>query len=189
MKKYLAIILSALLLTLGGAWGANKVLAMASISMAATKTATATTTLAYLQVGISTTTVNVPTPLSLGVSTKYDKAYVMFEVQSTTSPGRINIRVEHSLDGIDWFSELVQPQAVATTSSLYAQELLFSMATSSGYINNGGITRVHGGVYVDTPTPYNRVVFYMPNTQTTGNPSLGLWAAVQPIKEVQVINQ
>lgn len=189
MKKTLIYISIALAVIASLFIGSHYASAMASIFMAPTKTAAATSTVSLLQVGMGTTTISLATPLSMGMSTKYDMALVMFEVQSTTSPGRIGIRVEHSLDGVDWFSEAVRTTVNATSSSLVAEELIFNMASTSSYILNGTTSRMHQSFYIETPTPHNRVVFYMPRDQVNLNLNLGLWAAVQPIKEVQVLNQ
>lgn len=185
MKKIITIVSLAIASLFVGAHYAS---AMASIFMAPTKTATATTTLAWITAGTGTTTVTLPTPLALGMATKYDKAYVMFEASATSSTASgaiINYRVEHSLDGVDWFSEPAYTVANATSTSLASQEFKFNIATSTAYNNNNVTNRVHQSFYFETPTPYNRVVFYVP----VGGNNVSLWAAVQPIKEVQVINQ
>lgn len=187
MKKKLGIILLAFLSTLSSIFGVMKVYAQPSYDMAATKTATATTTLNWLTPGAGTTTVTLPTPLSLGMSTKYDKAIVMFEMSATNTvvAPKMNIRIEHSMDGIDWFSETAASSSSATIG-LMPSEFAFNMATSSTYSNTGNtVTRLHSSLLIDTPTAYNRVVFYDP----VGGSNISLWAAVQPYKEIQLVNQ
>lgn len=186
MKKYLAIIISSLVLALGGAWGVNTALGMASISMAPTKSAVATTTRAWITAGTGTTTLTLPTPLSLGITTKYDKARVYGEVDATSTAqnSQLSMRVEYSMDGVDWFSETSASSSVATVG-LMAQDIKFNIATSTTYNNTGSATRMHFSYIIDTPAAYNRVVFY----SAPSGPNLSLWAAIQPIKEVQVINQ
>ena len=187
MKKFLAITTIALMTIGAGMFGISKVAAMASIFMAPTKTAAATTTLAWMTTGAGTTTVTLATPLSMGMSTKYDKALVLVELSATTSMANaasIKARSEYSLDGIDWFPATIDITANATSSVIFANERTLVVATSSAYKISGSDTRVHLSFFIETPTPYNRVVFY-----NAGAASVSLWAAIQPIKEVQVLNQ
>lgn len=188
MKKHIKKIIALVILSLGMFWAAPQVLAMASIFMAPTKTATATTSPAWITPGTGTTTVTLPTPLALGMATKYDKAYVMVQIAATNSPqggGALKARVEHSLDGVDWFSEGVATAANATNTPIANQEITLTVSTSSAYLVGASTGRVNHSFYMETPTPHNRVVFYSP----IGGASLSVWAAVQPIKEVQVLNQ
>lgn len=188
MKKTLTLSGIALAIIASLFVGSHYASAMASIFMAPTKTAAATTTLAWLTTGNGTTTVTLATPLSMGMSTKYDKALVLVELTATSSlanTANVKARVEYSLDGIDWFSAGTIPTGTATSSVVASNDITIIVATSSAYTLAGnGTNRVHQSFFIETPTPYNRVVFY-----NTGSASVSLWAAIQPIKEVQVLNQ
>ncbi len=186
MKKYLKIISASAVLIAGIFFGVTHVSAMASFFLAPTKSATATTTRAWITAGTGTTTLTLPTPLSLGITTKYDKARVYGEVDATSTAqnSALSMRVEYSMDGIDWFSETSASSSAATVG-LMAQDIKFNIATTTAYSNTGSATRMHFSYVIDTPAAFNRVVFY----SAPSGPNLSLWAAIQPIKEVQVINQ
>jgi hypothetical protein len=195
MKNHLKLIIAVVLMAVtAGTWGIMNAGAMASIFMAPTKSAAATTTMVSMTFGTGTTTITLATPWSMGMSTKYDKALVMVQVYSTTSPGRTAMRVEHSLDGIDWFSfanraELAPTSPNATSSVLLLEDLIMPFSTSTIYVANGTTTASRISFYIETPTPYNRVVFYRPSPNAGEAITTWLWAAIQPIKEVQVLNQ
>lgn len=195
MKKYLAIISGALMLVVGGLWGVSKVSAMASIFMAptygvggasgATVQTSATTTATWMTPGTGTTTVTLGTPLSLGMATKYDKARLYLEVSATNTPQNptLNVRVEHSLNGVDWFSD--GTTVTGTSTQVTPSIISIYVSTSTAYNIYGNINRVHQSFYIETPAAYNRAVVFSP----VGGQNFTVWAALQPIKEVQVINQ
>lgn len=191
MKKYLAIIGSVLLLSFMGAWGVTSVSAMASIFMAPTygvgltAQTSATTSATWMTPGTGTTTVTLGTPLSLGMATKYDKARLFLEISATNTPQNaiLNVRIEHSLNGIDWFSDATMDAATTTMARAHVIDVM--IATSTAYNIYGNINRVHQSFYIETPAAYNRAVVFSP----IGGSNFTVWAALQPIKEVQVLNQ
>lgn len=195
MKKYLAIISFALVAIVGGLWGVSQVGAAPSFDMALSygvggaagtvAQTSASTSATWITPGIGTTTVTLPTPLALGLSTKYDKARLFLEVSATNTPQSptLNVRIEHSLNGVDWFSDATMNSATTTVAKVNVIDLVVS--TSTLYNIYGNINRVHEAFYIETPSAYNRVVIYSP----IGGQNFTVWAAVQPIKEIQLINQ
>lgn len=190
MKKNLKYIVLAISAILAIVFGSSQAFAMASQFIASsygvglTTGTIATTTYSWITPGTGTTTVTMTVPTS--ASTKYDKAFIGFEVTATATPlnSKLNARVESSWDGIDWYQNTVASSSVNVTG-LMQQELSFNIATSTSFSDSGAITRLHAGFFVETPTPYTRVVFYSP----VGGANLSLHVRAQPIKEVQVINQ
>ncbi len=187
MKKYLAISIVALLAII---FGGTRAYAMASQFIASTYGVgttvgtVSTTTVSWLTPGTGTTTVTMSVPAS--ISTKYDSAFIGFEVTATNTPlnSKLEARVEYSWDGIDYYSDTIA-SSTGPVTGLMANEYAFNIATSTNYLNNNNIARLHSGFFIQTPTPYTRVVFFSP----IGGANLSLHVRAQPIKQVQIINQ
>lgn len=190
MKKYLKYIVLALLGLSGVVFGGSQVFAMASQFIASTYgvgtvTGTvATTTFSWITPGTGTTTVVMQVPAT--VVGKYDSAYVGFEVTATSTPinSKLEARIEYSWDGVDYYSDTVA-SSTGPVMGVMQNELAFNIATSSNYLSNGTTTRLHAGFFVQTPTPFTRVVFFSP----IGGANLSLHVRAQPIREIQVVNQ
>lgn len=144
----------------------------------------ATTTYSWITPGAGTTTVIMLA--STAVTTKYDNAFIGFEVTATSAPqnSKLNARIEYSWDGIDYYQD-TSASTTGPVMGVMQNELSFNIATSTSFSDSGLATRLHAGFFVQTPTPYTRVVFYSP----IGGANLSLHVRAQPIKQVQIINQ
>ena len=156
-------------------------------------TATATTSQQYMTFGVGTTTLTFDSYYSTTFSdfTKTDEALLLFQFYSTSTVSIpiVNVAVEYSNDGVDWYPETRTTTANASSSVMtgtYA-DYQFPIATSTLSTRNYGTASTTPlatsfnlkSLKVDTPTRYIRFVFYMPSGGGKG----ALWASVQPVKE------
>ena len=146
---------------------------------------TATTVLNYMTPGNGTTTLTLPNTEASGM----DYATVVVQVTATSTgvagAVNLNLRVEGSHDGTDWYAMTNQVPFVAggsssttiLTTNPYANYLL-TMSTSTTPANNfggsGTATKMYTSVVIPTHLRYTRVIF----TDPASGGNYGVWADV-----------
>jgi hypothetical protein len=137
-----------------------------------------TSTLAYMTPGTGTTTLTYNNTIN-----GLDSASILIQYTATTTGSPVlKMRVEHSQDGVDWYSEAGILTSNASTTNLTGSfaDYQFNIATSTSVIGpSGSVTRINQLVRINTPLKYNRAVFYVP----AGGGNGGLWAQLVAKKE------
>lgn len=149
---------------------------------------TASTTVVFMQPGKATTTLTLPAfpsspPGCGGVPGQaFDSAYVNLQYNATTTGAAkdsvIVYRVEHSRDGIDWYSESAVLGSNSTTTAMSGDSATYriSFATSTDNGGTGDATHMFRSFGVTTPTQYTRVIFINPANQGTSDANF--WAEI-----------
>lgn len=104
-----------------------------------------------------------------------ESAFVQFQFSATTT-AKLNIRVEHSNNKVDWYPDTTVITGNATTTVVAGDSLVyqFNLSTTTDNGGSGTAGRLHRSLSISTPTKYTRVVFFVP----TGGGSGALWAEV-----------
>lgn len=141
---------------------------------------TATTSPTYSTPGKATTTLTLPggTGCAGTANLSYDSAYVDFFIIASASPVALPLvvaQVEHSRNGIDWYTETVPlvSNSTTTTMSGNANTLKWIIASSTADYgassfsefetnSNATSTRYTRSFPIATPTAYTRVIFTNP---------------------------
>jgi hypothetical protein len=176
MKKLIIGIIAVALALVGGVAYANP-----SNFFSTAQTAAATTTYSYLSAGAGTTTLSMNYVRNSNTSA-INSALLTFQIAATNTVtgAPVRVRIEYSNDNVDWYSKTVENNANATTTQISAQEYAFSTATSTTYVLNGTSSTAYASIPITAPLRYVRAVFYVP----IGGSSIGLWAELTPVKEV-----
>lgn len=149
----------------------------------------ASTTPAYLTAGVSTSTT--PTfnaytqTASGGATSKSDNALLVIQLTASSSNTVLNLAVEYSVDGIDWYRNFVIDPLQTSTSSItvalntpYSIQQKFASSTVGGIgLTNANSTVGKSAIMVPTPAQYTRVVASL----TGGNGAV--WMNLVPIKQ------
>ncbi len=132
-----------------------------------------TSTRTFLSPGAGTTTLLLSNCASGNLA---DSAFVQFQYTASSSVGKLNIRVEHSNNKVDWYPETTTITGNATTTIMAGDSLVyqFNMATTTDQGGTGAGMRLHRSLPITTPTKFTRVIFYVP----TGGNNGALWAEV-----------
>lgn len=143
------------------------------------ETASATTTLVFMAPGAATTTLTYDS-LS-GDSVKIDSLTVAFQATASSTGPTLNVRLEDSPNGIDWYPRTVGAGILATTTLMTTpfNTLSFVLSTTTDNGGSGTSSRIHESFTVTAPMRWVRVVF----SQPVGTTNLGLWAQMIPVKE------
>lgn len=144
----------------------------------------ATTSLAYLTPGTATTTLT--TSNCFDRSTALNDLTLAIEYTASSTAPKLNMRLEGSLDGIDWFGlavPLITSGTTGTTTSITGnfsdfQTILATSTTDTG--PSGSLSRVHMAFKLPIIMPYERVRFYVPSGGGNG----ALWAALIGQREI-----
>ena len=131
------------------------------------QTASATTSQISIGPGRATTTLTVANCLDRAIA--LTKAVVDIQyIASSTVNARMNMRVEHSFDGIDWFSSsapLITSGTTATTTQVTGNFADFQMSFASSTVDqgaSGSLVQFNTSVQIPIDAPYTRVKFYQP---------------------------
>lgn len=141
----------------------------------------ATTTTTYFNAGgLSTTTLTFD--LGVGAAQAADSASLTIQLTSTTSQPTLNVDIQYSQDGVDWYASSLnldyQINGTTTPSISNPQVIQFTFATStinrSAAAANGTATSsTNRIVNIKTPVRYVRAVNYI--TPGTGSTAALLW--------------
>lgn len=150
---------------------------------------TASSTPAFVVAGVSTSTT--PTynaysqTVSGGKTTKADRATLAVQFAASSTATTLNLAIEYSNDGIDWYRNFVlDTNQMGTTTTpfnlLTSNSITWKFASST--VGGAALTNANsatGTAYMIIPTPaqYTRVV----GSMTGGNGAL--WMEITPIKE------
>ena len=154
---------------------------------------------AYLTgtVGTSTTpvydTASSTETVSGGVSYKADSVGLLVQFTASSSLTVLNIAIEYSQDGVDWYRNYVldpMQNSASATSSVYSVTAPFVLAMryASSTVVGGAATAANGPMTnafrIPTPFRYTRAVLY---TSGAGNGSSNatVWAKFVPSKEAR----
>ena len=165
MKNYKTLILTGILALVFGGWG---MMAQANPSQftkgdCATST-TATTTLAsYMTPGTGTSTLTCQ--MALTGQDAADSATLMFYFNASSTLSVLNMKVEYSNDGTNWFennmgdlTDVGTSTAAASIGAVKSMTLQYASSTPGG-ANAALRNYISRIIEVKTPTPYVRVVF------------------------------
>lgn len=190
MKRYkILIVIALIVVSIGGLYlVAKKAEANPLSPTFSVSTATATTSPAYLTPGTGTTTLTYDSyiPSGAGVNTISNFASLLIQYNGSSTVSRLNVDIEYSDDGIDWYqdggtlannySTTTKPFDITTVNQfswLAASSTLGRTTTSSATS-----TRI---ITIRTPVRYTRAVFTAP----IGTGSGAIWAKMSPAKEVR----
>lgn len=148
-------------------------------------TSLSTTTVSYLSAGTGTTTATCNMAKS-GLGTEiFDTAtFLLFQAGSSTS-ATINIDIQDSYNGVDWYSRSlawnVDENTASSSPSLGAIQS-FTMTFASSTQNKGGITATTGAtttraVSIPVKTPFIRAIITTP-VGAAGSAVWGTWTGV-----------
>lgn len=170
MKYKLGIIIGIIgILGVVFGFGIQKVKANPSYFLQSSGTASATSTGTYMSAGNATTTETLDS--FTGTFQGVDSAALLVQLTGSSTASVINIAIERSQDGNDWYADTYittassSPNAI-TLNNLYSYSLTYASTTVGGAAGTtGNLTRV---INVPTPTRYTRAVITMPSGSTRG---------------------
>lgn len=141
-------------------------------------TSSATTSVKYMSAGTATTTITCDSyNLAPSIVDGYPMLHAALGIQyvASTSAAQINIAVQYSMDGVDWFDNNLS-QLATTTANM-------NLTTAENITINGNSTSstTRKMISIETPTRYVRTVMTIPIGSTNGS----VWAQIIPIKEVR----
>lgn len=149
------------------------------------KSATATSTVSYMTAGAATTTSPTLDAYAQPSGFALDRATLLVQYGASSTASILDINVEYSQDGVDWFEDggNVNFESSTTTRPFFLTEvskfrLSFASSTPGGMATAGDATTTRA-VIVETPTRYVRAVFTVPVGAADGN----VWSAWVPIRE------
>jgi hypothetical protein len=156
-----------------------------------TTNSAASTTPAYMTPGAATTTTPVYNSyaqnINGGLHFKADKATLGVQFLASSTNSTLNIAVEYSNDGVDWYRDFtLDSNAMGTTTTPYNLSIPHTMswkfASSSvgglGVAANNNMSTAY--LIIPTPAKYTRVVF----SCAIGGTNCGVWAELTPIREM-----
>ena len=148
------------------------------LSFSRTQTATATTSPVYMTAGTATTTLT--HDFGTGNNFSGDSASLLVQLAGSSTATVLNIDVEYSQDGADWYATSIGWNAdvgVSTTSPALGplQQIAFQFASST--INRSVVTNANSAtstriVKIPTPTRFVRAIL----TLATGSTRGAVWA-------------
>lgn len=155
------------------------------------QSASATTTLFNIQPGFATTTLTYDAN-SLPGGFAADKAVLFVQFHASTSISTLNINVEYSQDGQDWYQNgdagfmksattSFSTFFVSTSAPTYSWQ--FASTTAGLAAPSSIASTTHRAFVLETPTRFIRAVFSVP----IGSASSSIWAQIVPIKQ-RIVN-
>lgn len=174
MKKYLFPLgsLMALLVAFCIIGPTQKVEANPSFFSPTVQTASATTTVNYATAGTGTTTLTYDT-YTAGNTYKTNSAVLFTQFAASSTASVLNINLQYSQDGIDWYSDNLVSASTTVNSVLYIQT-----ANSYTWVAAGTATSSKA-ILIQTPTRFVRAIETIPVGAGAG----AVWAQIVPNKE------
>lgn len=183
--KIIGLVLAIILLA-----GVVAVKASPSAFLPTTQSASATTTVSYLTPGTATTSLiydsfSINNSGSVNKTQLTDMATLFIQLAASTTATKLNINLEYSQDGIDWFQDGGNIQnGFATTSKPFdigqVSQYNFSFASSTaglgGAATIGTTTRA---ISVRVPTRYLRAVYSL----AIGGGNGAVWSQIIPSRQ------
>ncbi len=158
------------------------------VSATPVKTASATTSLSFMTPGTGTTTLTYDTFAVGGAiisTTKATYAALLTQFTATSTASAVNINIEYSDDGVDWYQDGGTSYNYSTTSKPYdlSQAASFRLNYASSTAGLGAIpassTPATRLVILNTPLRYLRAIYTIPIGASNG----AVWAQIVPTKE------
>lgn len=147
----------------------------------------ASTSPKYMTPGTATSTLThnaLSQTFSGGNTWKTDFVTLLVQLNASSTNTSLNIAVEYSYDGIDWYRNfLVGGDQYGTSTTPYhlidpfSHTMKFASSTVLGGVASSTLDRITAAITIPTPTQYTRLVFSL----TGANGSV--WAQIVPIKE------
>lgn len=135
------------------------------------QTATATSSVAYMTAGTATSTLTIDSNAPGQPFVTDQMALLIQNVASSTS-SILNIAIQYSQDGIDWYSD--NGTVVATSTP-------FQIQVADTYTwTAAGTATTSKALFVRTPTRFVRAVFSVPAGAAAG----GVWAQWVPSRQI-----
>lgn len=141
---------------------------------------TATTTQTYfIRGGLATTTLTLDT--GVGAAQGADNADLLLQYISTTSQPTLNVDIQYSQDGVDWYETSMGWNAFYYATSTPALgnvntlQFLYASSTASRGVSAGTASTAATStrtIMIPTPTRYVRAVFY----ESAGGGAASFWA-------------
>lgn len=116
-----------------------------------TSTAAATTTLSYIGIGTGTTTLAYDS-----MFTGSDSAVLLTQFTASSTSSVLNIGVEYSQDGIDWYSDDLLTSLNSTTTPIKSIQVANTYSWTAA-----GTARTSKAIEIPTPTRYMRATYSM----------------------------
>jgi len=142
---------------------------------------TATTTPTFIGAGLGTSTLVYDT-YNQGNNYATDKATLLMQLAASSTATVLNINLEYSQDGIDWYKDNINYGATTTASVSLNTTANYSWTFASSTVGGIAVTAANGAtstkaLIIPTPLRFVRTVFTM-----TGSAG-ALWSSIIPIKQ------
>lgn len=153
------------------------------IQLATPSNTSATTSVSYMTAGTATTTYSYDS-YSQGNPTRPYEAALLINFTGSSTSATLNINIEYSQDGIDWYQDGGSLyNAYATSSKPFdvgtVNRFTYTYTTQGAGLAAGTNATSTRLVLVKTPTRYVRAVMTLP----TGSAAGAVWATFIPSKE------
>lgn len=134
-------------------------------------TSVATTTVTYMSPGTATTTLTYDT-YTAGNTYKTNAAVLFTQLNASSTSSILNIALQYSQDGVDWYANNLTAGATTTATVSIAQSNSLTWTTPVSGANLKA-------VQIETPTRFVRAIYSIPIGAGNG----ALWAQIIPNKE------
>ena len=116
-------------------------------------------------------------------------AALMFQLYGSSTASIINLAVERSQNGVDYYADSYAFVATSTgvfnlsNSNLNSYVLTFASSTLKGEAIVGDETTMTRIIRIETPTRFTRVVFTSASSTILGPKNTAIWGEMVPIRE------